>query len=188
MKINLIYATDPNGIIGIVNEDGKLDQPFHSKKDFLWFKFVTEDSTIIMGNNTYKAIGKVLPNRLNIVITSNPEQIKPTANLIAVSSIKEAINVALKEKKTEVYFIGGAIIFEQVYPLVDNIYVTKYNQYADLTNNISENQTINFIPPERYDLALISDEYFEDMDTKTGEQLSGSFQIYRSLFQTNLTL
>ena len=56
MRIKLIYATDPNGIIGYI-KDGKFTQPFHSKKDFAWFKSITEDSVVIMGNNTYKAVG-----------------------------------------------------------------------------------------------------------------------------------
>lgn len=187
MKIKLIYATDPNGVIGI-NQNGKFTQPFHSKKDFRLFKFITEGTAVIMGKKTYEAIGKPLPNRLNIVITSNPDQIETTTDVIAVSSIKQAICIALLSNHTEMIFIGGAQILEQVYPLADIVYVTKYNQYAKFSDDNDEDNSIRFIPPERYDLKLTSDEYFVDIDSKTGENLSGSFQIYRSLFQTNLTI
>lgn len=187
MRIKIIYATDPNGVIGLI-QDNKLTQPFHSKKDFHRFKSITENSVVIMGNNTYKAIGKPLPNRLNIVITSNPEQYNTTSNLIAVSSIKQAIHQALLTDYTEMYFIGGANLLEQVYPLADMVYITKYDQYAKFGENNNEDNCIRFLPPERYDLTLISDNFFVDTDTKTGENLSGSFQIYTSLFQTYLTL
>ena len=186
MRIKLIYATDPNGIIGYI-KDGKFTQPFHSKKDFNWFKSITEDSVVIMGNNTYKAIGKPLPNRFNIVITSNPEQYAETPNMIAVSSIKQAICQALLTDFTEMYFIGGANILEQVSALADVVYITKYSQYVEY-NDVDADKYIQYIPPERYDLKLISEESFVDTDLKTGEHISGEFQIYSSLYKTNITV
>ena len=169
MRIKLIYATDPNGIIGYI-KDGKFTQPFHSKKDFAWFKSITEDSVVIMGNNT-----------------SNPEQYAETPNMIAVSSIKQAICQALLTDFTEMYFIGGANILEQVGALADVVYVTKYNQYIEY-NDVDADKYIQYIPPERYDLKLISEETFVDTDSKTGEHISGEFQIYSSLYKTNITV
>ena len=62
-----IVAHDKNLLIG----NGLLI-PWHIKEDFQHFKETTLNHTIIMGLNTYKSIGKALPNRKTIVVNFEP--------------------------------------------------------------------------------------------------------------------
>lgn len=180
MKLKMIYSTDPNGVIGVFNE-GVFKQPFHSRKDFDWFRKNTLDSCIIMGANTHKAIGKILPKRLNIVVSTTYQFDKPfteeVLDLTVVKSIKEALRVANSHGYREVYFIGGANLFEQVYSLVDEVLVTFYNEYAPENDN-----NITFCPMQRDDLRLFSVEWFNDTDYKTGKSLSGEFMHFKSIY------
>lgn len=189
MEINVIYATTPNGVIGVFNNQ-KYDQPFHSKKDFTWFKSLTENSIVIMGYNTFQAIGKELPNRHNIVLTRFFKPLAITglqdSKITTASSIAEALSLAGKLNKDKqipmpVYFIGGANVLEQVYSFATNVYVTVYDQYAK-----ESEENIYFNTSDRMDLRLISATPFKDTDSKTGKELTGEFQHYRSIYPIRL--
>lgn len=61
----LIAAMADNRIIG---KDGKL--PWNNPEDLANFKRLTTGGTIVMGRKTYESIGRPLPNRRNIVLSS----------------------------------------------------------------------------------------------------------------------
>src|SRR5215207_9743274 len=80
------------GIVAIaknfaIGKDGKL--PWHYPTDLKFFKQTTTGQTIVMGWNTWKSIGKPLPNRLNVVLSSKG-QIDGPADVILVPT-KEAV-------------------------------------------------------------------------------------------------
>lgn len=173
MLLKAIYATDPNGVIGVMR-DGKFDQPFKCKKDFDWFKNLTKNQCVIMGYNTYKAIGKALPNRTNIVLTSHEIN---TDNLIIAYSIKEALALAENQGFKEVWFIGGADVLKQVYAFLDELYITKYDQYAEL-----DRYNIVFNPQYRQDFLAQESQRFHDTDLITRDTVTGEFIHYKSFY------
>jgi len=59
--------------------------PWHYSADLKFFKQTTTGSAIVMGFNTWRSIGKPLPNRLNIVL-SRSENIEPQPNVILMRS------------------------------------------------------------------------------------------------------
>src|SRR5690625_3107438 len=63
--LSFIVAMDQNNVIGYQNE-----MPWHLPKDLRFFKEKTTGHTIVMGRKTFESIGKVLPNRKHIVLTS----------------------------------------------------------------------------------------------------------------------
>ena len=65
MTLSIIVAHCKNHVIGASGT-----MPWHLPADLAHFKSVTMGSPVIMGSNTYKSIGRPLPGRLNIVITS----------------------------------------------------------------------------------------------------------------------
>ena len=67
MKISLIAAMAENRVIG---RDNRL--PWHLPDDLKRFKRLTTGHTVIMGRKTYEAIGKPLPDRRSIVVTTRP--------------------------------------------------------------------------------------------------------------------
>src|SRR5690606_21165461 len=83
--LSLIFAIDENNVMGRNN-----DIPWHSPHDFQWFRSTTHGYNIIMGRKTWESLPKKpLPNRLNYVITSNPDY--EAVGAVVKSSLQEAI-------------------------------------------------------------------------------------------------
>ena len=70
MSVSIIAAVAENGVIGY-----KGSMPWHIPKDLKRFKELTLNHSVIMGRKTYSSIldklGNPLPDRENIVLTSN---------------------------------------------------------------------------------------------------------------------
>ena len=116
--ISLIVAYDENRAMGLKN-----DLPWHLPDDFAMFKRVTSGHPIIMGRKTFESLGKPLPKRTNIVISSDPNLALPNGVYLA-SSLQKAIELAEKENPDEIFIIGGAVVFKEALPLADKIYTT----------------------------------------------------------------
>lgn len=115
--VSIIVAIGSNRAIG---KDNKL--LWHISEDFIWFKTKTKGHPIIMGRKTYESIGKALPDRLNIVITSKPENIPLPA--ITVSNLDKGIDLAVQNDSEEIFIIGGASVYEQALLKADRLYIT----------------------------------------------------------------
>ncbi|MGY0398604.1 MAG: dihydrofolate reductase [Ostreibacterium sp.] len=120
LPLSLIVAVSSNNVIG---ENNGL--PWHLPRDLAYFKSVTLNCPIIMGRKTYESIGKSLPNRLNIVITRNPDY--QLTDAIVVNSFNNAIKLAKQQQPNarEILIIGGASLFAKALPLVDKIYLNR---------------------------------------------------------------
>ena len=107
----ILVAVSPEGIIG---KDYTI--PWHYSADLKRFKRLTTGNTIIMGRKTWESLPiKPLPNRRNIVITR--------------SSIKDiecfqSIDDALQTCEGDVWFIGGAGIYQEAMQKADIIDMT----------------------------------------------------------------
>lgn len=113
------------GIVAIarnlaIGKEGKL--PWHYSADLKHFKETTTGQAIVMGSNTFRSIGKPLPNRLNIVL-SRSAQLDTADDLIFLRSEREAIDVA-KYLKCDLFVIGGAKTYAEFAPLIDAWIVT----------------------------------------------------------------
>lgn len=64
--ISMIVATGEDRVIGQDNQ-----MPWHLPADLAYFKKVTGGHTIVMGRKTFESIGRALPNRRNIVLTTS---------------------------------------------------------------------------------------------------------------------
>jgi len=125
-KLILIVALGQQNQIGL---DGTM--PWHLRDDLQNFKKITSGHTLIMGRKTFESIGKALPNRLNFVISSQPEKV--TAKEICVyDDLDKAIKKAKKFDK-KVFIIGGASIYKQTLNQADELLITHvdYNGKAD---------------------------------------------------------
>ena len=116
--ISLIVAVDKHWGIG---KEGKLLMSVPA--DMQFFKETTTGNVVIMGRKTLESFptGKPLPNRDNIVITSDKNYQKE--GVTVVHSPKEALDAAKKFKK-DIYVIGGGQIYEQMLDMCDCAYVT----------------------------------------------------------------
>jgi dihydrofolate reductase len=114
MMISLIAAMAADRVIGMDNA-----MPWHLPADLAWFKRQTLDKPVIMGRRTWESIGRPLPGRLNIVISSQPGDAE---GVNWVTSIDEALQAA--GEVDEVMVIGGGRIYEQLLPRADRLYLT----------------------------------------------------------------
>lgn len=115
MKLALIVATDEQGLIGKDN-----DLPWRLSADLKYFRQVTMGKPIIMGRRTHESIGRPLPGRDNIIITS--DRAYQAAGCIVTHSIQQALDACQEAK--EAMIMGGASLYEQCLPDVDSIYLT----------------------------------------------------------------
>lgn len=121
--ISLMWAMDENRVIG---KDNKL--PWHLPEDLKFFKRTTMGHPIAMGRKTWDSIGRALPGRENIVITRNESF--SCEGCTVLNSIDELLTYS-REKREEVFVIGGAEIFKAILPAADRLYLTMiYDQFA----------------------------------------------------------
>jgi dihydrofolate reductase len=113
--ISIIAAIDEKNGIG---KKGQL--AWHLSEDLKRFKELTSNHTVIMGRHTFESIGKALPSRKNIVVTSDPNF--QAENIVIVNSIEDAIGEA---GGGEIFVIGGAQIYNQTIGLADKLYLTQ---------------------------------------------------------------
>ncbi len=118
MRISFIVAKAENNIIGINNQ-----LPWHLKTDLQHFKKITMGHHMLMGRKTFESIGKALPGRMSLVISSDP---RPAENSVLwFNSIFRAIKHAERSGESELFIIGGEKIFKYALSLVDRIYLTE---------------------------------------------------------------
>lgn len=116
-KISIIVALDDKN--GIGKSGGLL---WHISEDLKHFKEITSGHPIIMGRKTHESIGRVLPNRTNIIITRDKNF--QAEGCIVVHSLDEALEKARTEN-IETFIIGGGEIYAQALAKAGKIYLTK---------------------------------------------------------------
>ncbi len=119
IKTHLIVAMTQDQVIGKDNQ-----MPWHISADLKLFKRITSGQTVIMGRKTFDSLGKPLPNRNNIVISSS---MQPTEGITIARSINEALDAGLGFG-TDIFFIGGATIYKEALLFVDNMHISWVKQ------------------------------------------------------------
>lgn len=121
--IAIIVALDE--LNGIGRNGGLL---CHLPTDLKHFKEITTGHTIIMGRKTYESLPKgALPNRINIVITSDSDENYP--GCIVVRSINEALTHC-KDQET-VFIIGGGQLYRSSLHLAHQLFLTRIHHTFD---------------------------------------------------------
>ncbi|MFB0988086.1 MAG: dihydrofolate reductase, partial [Gammaproteobacteria bacterium] len=122
MKLALICAMSENRVIG---RDNGL--PWHLSEDLKYFRRTTMGNCMIMGRNTWESIGRALPGRTSIVITSNADYQAEGAEV--VGSLQQAIEraeaVSKETDSTQAFVIGGAVLYQAALPLADTLHLTR---------------------------------------------------------------
>lgn len=142
--INMIAAIGSNNEIGKANEI-----PWNIKEDLKYFKEVTLEKPILMGRKTYESIGRPLPKRINVVLTSDINF--SAKGVIVVHSKEEAM--CFLNQYSESFIIGGSQIYDLFLEDVNLLYLTLvdkkiidadayFPEYRSLFK-IKSNQTMN---------------------------------------------
>ena len=129
MQVIAIAIVSSNRVIG----DGT-KQPFEFAEDWARFKKVTLGHPMIMGRKTQDAIGRWLPGRTTIIVTSRPESIElptdPKTPAFAVGSLAVALELAASLDEV-VYVAGGGTVYEQAWPWLTDLDLTEVHALAE---------------------------------------------------------
>ncbi len=120
-EIVLIAAiAEKNRVIG---KEGEL--PWYIPEDLKRFKQLTLGHAVVMGRKTFESIlqrlGKPLPERRNIVLTSN-RSYPDYPEVETYGSIEAALEALVDEPR--VFIIGGESIFEETLFMADRLELT----------------------------------------------------------------
>lgn len=116
--ISIIVAIAKNFAIGKNN-----DLLYHLPNDLKHFKTITSGHTVLMGLNTFRSLPKrPLPNRRNLVIAF-PDEIPADKEGAEWFTSPEAA-IASCDENEEIFVIGGAYIYKQMYAIADKLYLT----------------------------------------------------------------
>jgi len=144
MIISSLVAMNSNKLIGVNN-----DLPWKLRDDLEHFKNYSMNKPIIMGKNTYESIGRPLPNRTNIIISSTLKEVK---GCHICSTLKEGISLAAGNTNDEIILIGGARIFEEGMRIINKLVIS----WVDADH-------------------LEGDVYFPDFDLKEWTEMTNDF-------------
>jgi dihydrofolate reductase len=133
VKLALIAAIGRNRGIG---RDGKL--PWHISEDLKRFKQLTTGHAVLMGRKTFESLGRSLPNRRNVVLSSHP-----IPGVETYGSIPEALQ-ALAGLDT-VFVIGGGHVYAALLERADRLHLTLVDR---------EVEADTFFPPYEHLLGL----------------------------------
>lgn len=115
MILSCVIAFGKNRGLGFGNK-----LPWHLPDDLKNFKEITRGHTVIMGRKTYDSMGRLLPERKNIIITRDKSYEVPGATI--VHSVEEAIEECKDEEES--FIIGGGEILKLALPYLNRMYLT----------------------------------------------------------------
>ena len=133
MKIAIIVAFEKNRGIG---KDGKIVWDFPCDRSY--FKQLTTGNFVIFGRRTFEEMGRALPGRINIVVSTT--KTFEGENLYTVKSLKEAIELAERINsgnadaaprpdcllpQAKIFLCGGQNIYREGMTLAQTIYTTQ---------------------------------------------------------------
>ncbi|MBR5384748.1 MAG: dihydrofolate reductase [Bacteroidales bacterium] len=118
MEKALIAAIADNNAIGRGNA-----LLWRLPEDMKYFKSTTMGCPVIMGRMTYESLGgRVLPGRLNIVVTTRP--IDVPEGVVVAAGLPEAYEAARKSGAVRLFVIGGGETYRRAMPEADALYIT----------------------------------------------------------------
>ena len=120
--LSIIVALSENNVVG---KDNGL--PWKLSADLKRLKSLTMGHHIIMGRRTWESLGRPLPGRINVVITTD-KNYKAEGGVV-VHSLNEAIKISSHDN--EAFIFGGGKIFKEALSMVNKIYMTRVHKNID---------------------------------------------------------
>ena len=116
MRVSLVAAQSTNHVIG-----RGADIPWKVKGEQALFKRITMNGTLVMGRKTFDSIGRPLPGRHTIVLSSNPELQIDGCDV--AGSLEDALVIASHIDRP-VFIAGGGQLYKQTIDQADALHLT----------------------------------------------------------------
>ena len=132
------------GIVAIaqnfaIGKDGKL--PWHYAADLKFFKETTTGNAVVMGANTWRSIGKPLPDRLNVVL-SRSGNVETPPEVMKLEGRDEVIALADLLIR-DVFIIGGAKTYAAFADVIEKWIVTEVPVTVDHADTFMPNDFLD---------------------------------------------
>lgn len=151
--IVLIAAMSEARVIGNQNK-----LPWNIKEELEHFRTTTKGHTVLMGRNTYESIGRLLPNRHNVIITSRPLELFNQE--ATVTSDLEGFLTEWQDKDETLFVIGGAQVYAFALPFANEIILsTVYGSFKGDVYFPTIPQTFKLFRTEEHELFKV--EYYK---------------------------
>lgn len=111
----LVVAMTRKGVIG---NQGRL--PWQLPEDLARFKQLTGGGSLVMGRTTFESLGRPLPDRANIVISTT---LPARQGLTVCPTLMDALAAALRIGKP-IFFIGGTAVYQKALEIVDEMHIS----------------------------------------------------------------
>ena len=196
----IIAAVADNGAIGKDN-----DLLWHIAEDMKYFRRTTTGNPVVMGFRTFLSIGRPLPKRVNIVISTRswadvPEGVIVARSLEKAYSLVEkaakskvndaAVDVEVSEKKVagsadggretepgRIFIMGGGETYRKALPTEDKLYITHVHTAIEDADT--------FFPVIDPAIWMVESETPSATDPETG--YTYEFKVYKRRFQVTST-
>src|SRR5262249_35111293 len=104
-----------------IGRGGKL--PWHYSADMKFFKETTIGNAVVMGRRTWQTLKNPLPNRMNIVLTTQDRE-APIDSVVRLPDVESILTVA-RVITRDLFVIGGARVYEAFLPHIERWIVTE---------------------------------------------------------------
>ena len=128
-RLGLIVAVGPDGVIG---RGG--GQPWHVPEDLAFFGSTTRGHALVVGRRTFEAIGRPLPERRLVVVTSRPRLVPPEWRTVEPAPTVESAVAAARRTDPLPIVAGGAGVYAAALADVTDLWWTDLD-LADLSRN-----------------------------------------------------
>ncbi len=118
MQIRIVVAASENNVIGLDNQ-----LPWHLPDDLRFFKKMTQGLPVVMGKNTWLSLGKALPGRLNVVISSSLDGLPE--GVLLFKDLEASFDYLREQGHEDVAVIGGGQLYHAALPFTHVVYLTR---------------------------------------------------------------
>lgn len=153
-----IVAVEKSQGIGF---NGQMPWP-HLKNDMRSFVKLTTDTIVIMGATTWIGLGKQLPNRINVVISST---LHPGAHFTFTDPVEAIKELQERYTNKDIFIIGGQQVYDSVKELINVYYITEIDAA--------------YTCDKFFDLTYVEDNYplVEELETVAASEKSPAYII-----------
>lgn len=135
VRTSLVVAANENDVIG---RGGAL--PWYLPDDLRRFRVLTTPHVVVAGRKTHESIvarlGHPLPGRITVVVSRSTGHGAVGDDVVYRGDVGSALSTAgdielSAGRGSEIFVIGGATIYAQALPWVDQVYLTRVHNTVD---------------------------------------------------------
>jgi dihydrofolate reductase len=120
LKLSVVAAMSENRVIGRGSAI-----PWRLRDEQRALRDLTMGHCLIMGRKTFESIGRALPGRTTIVVTSRRDFAPLPPGVVVAHDLDAAVDAARERGDDEAFVFGGESLYELALARADRLYLTR---------------------------------------------------------------